>query len=157
MFKKITVFGWEVSSTGNIPLDHGMSGWKRLANTSIFTKWIQKLRMTGYGFRSMQITQVSKIVLLIPLTVFVMDWITSRKTYWRSNNNNWSRYYWHFIGVGCWGWREFRRNVQHWSWGCISIHNSHPCTTKTIPCQCKYKFSNHGHVGHSSTKEWWCQ
>jgi hypothetical protein len=28
-----------------------------------------------------------------------------------------------------------------------------PYTTKTIPHQCKCQFSNHGHVGHSSTKE----
>jgi hypothetical protein len=38
-----------------------------------------KLLMTGYGFGWMQITQVSKIVSLIPLTVFLMDWITSQK------------------------------------------------------------------------------
>ncbi len=34
---------------------------KRLANTSIFTKWIQKLLMISYKFGWMQITQVSKL------------------------------------------------------------------------------------------------
>jgi hypothetical protein len=48
-----------------VPRDEWM---KRLANTSIFIKWIQKLLMTGYGFGSMQITQVSKIASLIGLT-----------------------------------------------------------------------------------------
>jgi hypothetical protein len=37
-----------------------MSGRKRLANTSIFTTWIQKLLMNGYKFGWMQITHVSK-------------------------------------------------------------------------------------------------
>ncbi len=46
---------------------------KGLANTSTFMKWIQILLTTGYGFGSMQITQVFKIASLIPLTVFVMD------------------------------------------------------------------------------------
>ncbi len=34
---------------------------------------------TGYGFGSMQTTQVFKIASLIPLTVFVMDCISSLK------------------------------------------------------------------------------
>ncbi len=46
---------------------------KRLANTSIFTNWIQILLTIRYRFGLMQITQVSKTASLIPLTMFVMD------------------------------------------------------------------------------------
>jgi hypothetical protein len=43
-------------------------------------KWIQKLLTIDYGFGLMQITQVSKVASLIPLTMFVMEWITSQRT-----------------------------------------------------------------------------
>jgi hypothetical protein len=46
---------------------------KRLANTSTFTKWIQKFLMIGYQFGLMKIIQVSKIASLIRLLMFVMN------------------------------------------------------------------------------------
>ena len=50
-----------------------MDVWGQMAHTSIFTKWIQILLTIGYGFGLMQITQVSKIALLIPLISSVLD------------------------------------------------------------------------------------
>jgi hypothetical protein len=44
-----------------------MSGVKLLANTSIFTKWIQRLHIFGFEFGSLQTTQVLIIASFIHL------------------------------------------------------------------------------------------
>jgi hypothetical protein len=46
---------------------------KKAGKYKYLYKWIGILITTGYGFGSMQITQVFEIASLIPLRVFVMD------------------------------------------------------------------------------------
>ncbi len=43
-------------------------------------------------------------------------------------------------------------NIDHAAASLYTIHTA--VLPKTIPHWCKHQFSNHGHVGHSSTKEW---
>jgi hypothetical protein len=42
-------------------------------------------------------------------------------------------------------------NIDHEAASSYTVHTA--VLPKTIPHQCKHQFSNHGHVGYSSTKE----
>ncbi len=108
---KNTVFGWEILSTGNIPWTTGLvdeKGWQ--IQVSFWNGYRYCLQLdTGLGR-----CKPPKFPKLHHWYLWqCLWWIESRhrENYWRSINDYWSRYYWHFIGNGCQWWREFRRNV----------------------------------------------